>query len=567
MEFVENEKMAEGPGGEREFDYCWRREMKEVKKFIPKYIRRAIKDKHGIVDGGSFFVHLFELRLFLQTMPEEVVFLALKAENKFSRESKYLLVKFILAILGKYLVTPAQVPPGQSLSALTLNDCVRSGRRAFVFFKPNLLLEDEARVGFAEYQHEEMHIMESILGRTFFPVDSCFGQVEEVEKELSYDQSGEAPAKQTESRSSPSRRLIRRMIKDNSEVAMRLMEFVDRVIVASEKQHWTRAKSLREWGIWENKRELFSKFHNTEDVNELMVQTQVQIDQDNPRHRERFLVNNLTLTLSKKKKQFLKNMMHLSLPTLRNLFANLVGKAQLHVFIFKLLCEQRKWRKVVNVFKFDFVSKIKVITKLLVFANSTQKIQIVHFFAYDKCRRNFVRIPLEASDRLFPNGMLFVPDLEKFLSERKKALARESKEKVRFKKRVVVFFKVAGRFYMKYYNDQASLLVRHHARPGARQTQFNPLRYSAEIGEVHFEVNEKDQLLDSARPKQGSAKGRPSNLFGDDWQAGRGLFHAIKEEGHDARTRPSGHSKPGKGFQADALEGGRAREQQFSRRW
>lgn len=598
MNFVENEKLGEGFAGKNQFDYCWNREMKEVKKFIPKYIRRSIKDKHGIVDGASFFVHLFEMRLFLQNMPEEVLFLALKAENKFSKESKYLLVKFILAILGKFVVTPAQIPRGAQPSSLSLNDCIRSGKRLFIFFKPNLLFEDDYRIGFAGYQHEEIHLMNNILAKTFFPVNSCFGQVEKAEKELFYEKSGsgEAPSKKPKTHKSPSKIMIHRMIKNNSKVAIRLMEFVDRVIVSSDRKFWTSAKTLNEWGIWQNKQKLFSKFHNTEDINELMVQTEHQIDKLNTEHRQRFVINNLTLTLSKKKKQFLKNVINLNLPTVRNLFAQLVAKAQLHHFIFKLLRDFRKWEKVINIFKFDFVNKIKIISKLLIFANSTQKVEIVHFFAYEKYQRNFVKIPLDGSGRLFPNGMLFVPDLEKFLSEYKKTFAKKSKEKIKFKKKILVVFKIEERLYLKYYGDQTSLLVRHHKRLGAAQTHFGGLRYSTQIRKVYFEVNEKDQLLDEdpgnagfiALPKKNLDQPRMSNLFGDNWQMtrgaignGRGSIHTIKEERNGNRPRQVTHFKPkidrkpemrqsgdinfSKYLQSEGLEG--EKEQQFSRRW
>ena len=140
LDFLETHKFQENHESFSKWEYYWNQKVNDLKKFIPKFVRRSIKDKHGIVDGSSFFVHLMELRLFLQTMPAEVVFLSFKAENKFSAETKYILAKMVLGILGKYLVSPDVLGGKSVLGQFTLNDCIKKDRRVFVFFKPKATL-------------------------------------------------------------------------------------------------------------------------------------------------------------------------------------------------------------------------------------------------------------------------------------------------------------------------------------------------------------------------------------------------------------------------------------------
>jgi hypothetical protein len=528
------------------YEFCWDKQMEHIKKFIPKYIRRSIKDKHGIVDGGSFFIHLFEIRLFLQSMPEEVVFLAFRAENKFSKESKYLLFKFIMALLGKYVVTPETLKKKKLPSEMTLNECIKSDKRLFLIFKPNLLFEDDEKICFADYQFDEMNMMNNLLCKTFFPINDCFGHMQKMQKKLFNNANAVSKNEQIKNQKSPSKIVIRKMIKYNSNLANKLLDFLDNFILSTDKKYWIKPKNLQNWGIWNNKKVLISKFHDTEDTEELYEKTYNQINEENIVHKDRFIINNMTLTLSKKKKQFLKNMINLNIPTIKNLFNHLIAKSSLHNFMFDLLKLKQSSNKIINIFKFDFVDKITIIIKLLIFCNSITQIEIVHFLVYEKNKRNFIKIKFSDRKRFFSNGMLFIPDLEKYISELKKILTKESNEKIKLKNRILVVFKVKNRLYLKYYKDQQSLLIRFHKREKSIQVNKKNPSYSDKISSKYFEINEKDELFynyentdkevamkTNENPyneiNESITKGRPSNLFGDNWQFNLPI-DPIKEE-------------------------------------
>ena len=595
LDFVDKNKFRD-ENAFGKWDYFWNKKIKEIKKFVPKVVRKAVKDKHGIVDGNSFFIHLFELRLFLQKMRNEVVFLAFKAENKFSAETKYLFVKMVLAILGKYVITPSMLQRKSLPSEMTLNDCLKADKRVFLIFKPNLLLEENAKVSFSKAQFDEVHIMDEVLQKTYFPVNECFRVLEELEKEYFDEPKKDEIAKKQE-QSTRTESVLHSIFKEDKMIALKLIELMDKVILKSDKEGWTAPKTLNQWGIWNNKQVVFSKFHNTEDVGELFDRTDDQIKVENAKKRELFLINNLTLTLSKKKKQFLRNMINLNIPTLKNLFAKLLNKSSLHNYIFDLV-KSRDADKPINIFKFDFVNKIEIISKLLVFANSASRIEIVHFLVYDKNRRNFLKAKLEDPKRFFSNGMFFVADLEKFLSELKKNLQKDYKAKLKLKNKIIVVFKIDKQLFLKYYVQQTSLLVRFHTKHSALPND-SQLRYSHQVVPKSFDFSEKDEVLDtvflqndimlrnSLRNHQERPSGLPrtSNLFGDNWELRRLSaakfdvpIQVIKEVNEEKKKSGLNHDDLSKNYDKPAsklkavpsesvFKSTKQSETVFSRRW
>ena len=480
--------------------YIWKDKLEDLKYFIPKYYRKSFKDKHGIVDGGFFLKHLFELRLFLDSKPKEILVLSLKAENKFSSQGKHLLIKIILSILGKYLVTPKQLLEGGSLGRLTFEKCIKSNKRVILIMQPNLMLDKNHKLSFNLRQLHLIVLMNKFFSETIFPVNNCFLKTEENQKE-SMNSTQADSIKKTEAelqKKGTSTKGMDILLREKTSLVVKMLELIKEMIHKKDEEFWMTGKTLLNWGIFLNKDVLFSKFHNKESAEELFKLTIEQIQTKHLENKGKILINNVTLTLSKNKKQFLKNVINLNLPTLKNLFNQFTNKQQLDYFMFDLILKSQTNKDFpINVFKFDFVNRLKNVIELLIFSNSKKKIEIIHILIFNKKTRKFVKVAHKLLVNQLANGTLYIIDIDKFISDFKKNYEDQKKIKTQIKNRIIVIYKIENRLYLKHCLENKKLIIRPHQETVPNFFPQIPFEFDDKINSRTFEYSEKDELFSS----------------------------------------------------------------------
>lgn len=506
--FSEHNKLE---GNNKGFDFVWSGSLKDLSKFIPKNLRKSLRDKHGVVDGRPFFQHLFEIKLFLEKNRGEVVFLAFRGENHFCEQAKFLFLKFVLSFLGKLLITKALLKEGQSPNELSLKQCVSQNKRVFLVLKSNLKLTQN-QLNFNPNQIQQVRVMERLLRKTFFIGGNCFHRVERVESKIqSADLGTHTQFKLKRFRKT----LMKSIVQSHMQMAIKLIELFDAIIQKHDDEFWKQSKTLLQWGVWDNTSFLISQYHNVHDFQKLVQSTEHQIQARNSEHPSLFAVNNLTLTVPTDKHKFFKNVLNFEIPTLKNLHSKMTQNCFLHNYMLDLIKRKKTDQLCVNIFKFDFAVKIRLILKLLIFSNIPTRLQVIHIFVFEEFSKQFLKVGFD-QNWTGPNGLLLIGDVPKFISHHTDRLRKLHGNKLKLVNKLIIIFKSKDDLYFKYFLNQPSILVRHPYKKSSLIFKGIAFKVSNQIQLKHFELSQKDdlfQLKTSSIPLN-------TNLFGDNFAGG-----------------------------------------------
>lgn len=366
----------------------------------------------------------------------------------------------LLAYLGNYVLRPEHLKD-RTLANMKVKRCIKHNKRLILIFKPNLMPKEDSPILFTQDQIEQILIFEKVFRCTRFPEIACLREKIEMEKETpDSKQQSDSEEENNSQQSQIENRLIEDLLDQQPKMLIRLFDNVNKIIVNKDQEQWSQPLTMSQWGVFLNPDVLISQFHNTESPQILGEKTNDQMSGINKTSKDLLLVNNITLTLSKNKKQFLMNMIHLNIPTISNLFSKLRKGSWVQKYIFQKLKEYDKWRY--NIFKFDFVHHLAPLLRIMISSNSTRSVQILYLLIYNKKTRKFVKSVKNLDSFKLPNGMLLIPDLPKFVNEAKKELEQKKNEKQNLQNKIIVIYKIEKSIFYKWYYETNTLDIGIH---------------------------------------------------------------------------------------------------------